>query len=54
KTQVKIDGAEIHEASFKNKVATYNFMASYVRADASKEVTTGHVTTNAMYTFTYQ
>lgn len=54
KTQVKVDGAEIHEAAFKNKVATYNFMASYVRADASKEVTTGHVTTNAMYTFTYQ
>ncbi|EGT0661141.1 fimbrial protein [Citrobacter werkmanii] len=53
-TQVKVDGAEVHEAAFTNKVATYNFMASYVRADASKEVTTGHVTTNAMYTFTYQ
>jgi type 1 fimbria pilin len=52
--QVKVDGAEVHEAAFSNKVATYNFMASYVRADASKEVTTGHVTTNAMYTFTYK
>ncbi|EPQ6908895.1 fimbrial protein [Citrobacter freundii] len=53
-TQMKVDGSDVHEATFDaNKVATYNFTASYVKADATKDVTSGHVTTNAMYTFTY-
>ncbi|ECF4923578.1 TPA: fimbrial protein [Salmonella enterica subsp. enterica serovar Vietnam] len=33
---------------------TYYFKASYVRADGSKDVTDGHVTTNALYTITYK
>ncbi|EDH5628926.1 fimbrial protein [Salmonella enterica subsp. enterica serovar Claibornei] len=33
---------------------TYYFKASYVRADGSQDVTDGHVTTNALYTITYQ
>lgn len=54
-TQMKIDGVDAHQAQFNaSKVATYNFIASYVRANASDVVTPGHVTTNATYTFTYQ
>ncbi|WP_423061544.1 fimbrial protein [Citrobacter portucalensis] len=55
KAQVKVDGVEVHEATFNtDKEATYNFMASYVKAVAGDDVTPGHVTTNAMYTFTYE
>ncbi|ASG89508.1 fimbrial protein [Salmonella enterica] len=55
KTQMKVDGSDAHSATFdENKIATYNFMASYVRDVEANEVTPGHVTTNAMYTFTYQ
>ncbi|TGB70014.1 fimbrial protein [Escherichia sp. E4930] len=32
----------------------YKFNASYVKAPNSQGVTTGHVTTNALYTITYQ
>lgn len=55
KTLMKVDGADVHEATFsEGKIATYNFVASYVKANGSDTVTPGHVTTNAMYTFTYQ
>ncbi|POP41593.1 fimbrial protein [Superficieibacter electus] len=54
-TQMKVDGADTHDATFNaSKVATYDFIASYVKASATATVTPGHVTTNAMYTFTYQ
>ncbi|MGX9740123.1 fimbrial protein [Pseudocitrobacter corydidari] len=32
----------------------FNFKASYVRAEASAAVTSGHVTTNALYTVAYE
>ncbi|EHE9874374.1 fimbrial protein, partial [Escherichia coli] len=32
----------------------YKFNASYVKAPNSQDVTAGHVTTNALYTITYQ
>lgn len=55
KTLMKVDGADVHEATFsEGKIATYNFVASYVKANGTDTVTPGHVTTNAMYTFTYQ
>lgn len=55
KTLMKVDGADVHEATFDaSQVATYNFVASYVKANGIDDVTPGHVTTNAMYTFTYQ
>ncbi|TMU80313.1 fimbrial protein, partial [Bacillus sp. BHET2] len=37
-----------------SKSATYDFKASYVRADASKAATAGYVKTNSAYTITYQ
>ncbi|EOZ1275429.1 fimbrial protein [Escherichia coli] len=37
-----------------SKTATYDFKASYVRADASKAATAGYVKTNSAYTITYQ
>ncbi|EAZ9180700.1 TPA: fimbrial protein [Salmonella enterica] len=53
---VKInDPANTMDQEFTNNVATYNFKASYVKSsDAGAEVTTGPVTTNAIYTFSYQ
>lgn len=55
KAQVKVDGTEVHEATFDtDSVATYNFMASYVKAVDLDEVTSGHVTTLATYSFTYE
>mgnify|MGYP005982681851 CR=1 FL=1 len=55
KTLMKVNGSDVHDATFDaSKVATYHFMASYVKAAATGSVTPGHVTTNAMYTFTYQ
>lgn len=55
KTLMKVDGADVHEATFDaSQVATYHFVASYVKANGTDTVTPGHVTTNAMYTFTYQ
>lgn len=53
---VKInDPANTMDQEFINNVATYNFKASYVKSsDAGAEVTTGPVTTNAVYTFSYQ
>ena len=37
-----------------SKSATYDFKASYVRADASLAATAGYVKTNTAYTVTYQ
>lgn len=37
-----------------SKSATYDFKASYVRADASTAATAGYVKTNTAYTVTYQ
>ena len=37
-----------------SKSATYDFKASYVRADASQQGTAGYVKTNTAYTVTYQ
>ena len=37
-----------------SKSATYDFKASYVRADASQPGTAGYVKTNTAYTVTYQ
>ncbi|MDM3274098.1 fimbrial protein [Citrobacter sp. Ce119] len=55
KTLMKVDGADVHDATFDtSKVATYHFVASYVKAVLADDVTPGHVTTNAMYTFTYE
>lgn len=53
---VKVDGSTPATATFTaaDKTATFNFVASYVKANATDAVTAGHVTTNAMYTFTYQ
>ncbi|ECF5898185.1 fimbrial protein [Salmonella enterica subsp. salamae] len=53
---VKInDPANVMDENFTNNVATFNFKASYVKSsDAGAEVTTGPVTTNAIYTFTYE
>lgn len=55
KAQVKVDGTEVHLATFNtDSVATYNFMASYVKSVAADQVTPGHVTTLATYSFTYE
>ncbi|EEK3689815.1 fimbrial protein [Salmonella enterica] len=53
---VKInDPSNTMEESFTNGIATYNFKASYVKSsDAGASVTTGLVSTNAIYTFTYE
>ncbi|ECU9839662.1 fimbrial protein [Salmonella enterica] len=53
---VKInDPANTMDENFTNNIATFNFKASYVKSsDAGAEVTTGPVTTNAIYTFTYE
>lgn len=53
---VKInDPANTMDQEFINNIATYNFKASYVKSsDAGAEVTTGPVTTNAIYTFSYE
>lgn len=50
---VKVDGADAQTATFVANKATYNFIASYVLSETGKTPTPGHVTTNAMYTFTY-
>lgn len=53
--QVKVnDPSQVMEASFTNKVAVFDFLASYVRENSTTEVKSGHVMTNAAYTFTYQ
>ncbi len=54
--QVKInDLSTTLDQAFVDKVATYNFKASYVKSsDANAEVTSGLVATNATYTFTYE
>ncbi|HCL5270675.1 TPA: fimbrial protein [Salmonella enterica] len=52
--QVKVDGQDAQIAQFVDDKATYNFIASYVLSNAGKTPTSGIVTTNAMYTFTYQ
>ncbi|WP_183052993.1 fimbrial protein [Salmonella enterica] len=53
---VKInDPSNTMEKIFTNGIATYNFKASYVKSsDAGASVTTGLVSTNAIYTFTYE
>lgn len=49
------DPSNTMEESFTNGIATYNFKASYVKSsDAGASVTTGLVSTNAIYTFTYE
>lgn len=54
--QVKInDLSTTLDQAFVNKVATYKFKASYVKSsDANAQVTSGLVSTNATYTFTYE
>ncbi len=62
-----IDGSTIKQVQINNpgdiytktldattKSATYDFKASYVRAEASQAPTAGYVKTNTAYTITYQ
>lgn len=52
--QVPVDGATVQTAAFDaNSKATYNFIASYVKSVDGEEVVPGVVTTNAMYTISY-
>ena len=64
---VNIDGSTIKQVQINNpgdiytktldattKSATYDFKASYVRAEASQAPTAGYVKTNTAYTITYQ
>ncbi|MEG1689435.1 MAG: fimbrial protein [Hafnia sp.] len=54
--QVKVnDPASVTTSDIdSNKIATFNFMASYVKSSPTATVTTGPVKTNATYLITYQ
>ncbi len=53
-TQVLVNNpTDVHTKAFTSKVATYNFMASYVKANSTQAVGSGYVKTNAAYTVSY-
>lgn len=49
------NGSDVHDLDLVagNGKGTYKFNASYVKASGATAVTAGHVTTNALYTVTY-
>jgi type 1 fimbria pilin len=52
--QVPVDGATAQTTTFgADSKATYNFIASYVKSVGTEDVVPGVVTTNAMYTISY-
>ena len=53
--QVKVNNpADTHQVSFKSGIATFNFVASYVRQASAVPVTPGYVKSNTAYTLTYE
>ncbi|HFL5521523.1 TPA: fimbrial protein [Salmonella bongori] len=53
-TQVKVnDPSDIHEATFVDGVAKFDFVVSYVKQSSAVPVTAGYVKSNTAYTLTY-
>lgn len=53
-TQVKVnDPNDIHESTFTDGVAKFDFVVSYVKQSSAVPVTAGYVKSNTAYTLTY-